>query len=95
MLTPDQWAAIQSAGTAFLLASALIAGMRGWYVWKREFDTLSEDRDYWRTVALEALGNVDRTLDVTTAVVKDSSVVSQNASVARPCRNRFRLPRSR
>jgi len=63
-VTPDQWQVIQSLGTGGLLAFALVGGFRGWYVWGKAYDEIKEDRDFWRTTALSALGHADKAIDV-------------------------------
>lgn len=53
----------------FLSKGGLLAGMllfivalwRRWLVWKGEYDNLAGDRDFWRTMALNATGLAELT----------------------------------
>ena len=64
MLDPTAWAAFRDLGFGGMAAFALIGGFRGWYVWRREHDAVSADRDFWRSIALKAMGHADKALEV-------------------------------
>lgn len=53
-------ALVKDGGTILLLTVAILGGMRGWYVWKREHDAAVAERDEWKTLALELLRQNDR-----------------------------------
>lgn len=62
---------IRDGGAILLLAVAIIGGMRGWYVWKRELDradaaTAAETKraNDWQTIALDLLRQNDRATSI-------------------------------
>lgn len=55
---------LNSAGVVGVLAIIILGGWRGWYVWAREFNEMREDRDWWRSTALDGLGAAERSLDL-------------------------------
>jgi hypothetical protein len=51
---------VRDGGTILLLTVAIVGGIRGWYVWRREYDRVVNqlqetiaDRDAWRAIAGE------------------------------------------
>jgi hypothetical protein len=57
------WQLIRDGGSLFLLVVAIIGGVRGWYIWRREYDRLDAqlrdalaERDAWRRIA-EGVGH--------------------------------------
>ena len=59
---------LQQGGLAGFLLLALVGSYKGWWVWKRDYELLKEDRDreredgeFWRSSTLNLLGLTDRT----------------------------------
>lgn len=46
---------LSDAGIVGMLIFVLAGGQRGVYVWRREYEELKKDRDWWRETALRAL----------------------------------------
>jgi hypothetical protein len=62
---------IRDGGAILLLAVAIIGGMRGWYVWKRELDRAdaataleAQRADEWQAIALDLLRQSDRATSI-------------------------------
>ena len=58
-LTPEQTAAV-----AGILAAVILAGMTGKWVWGWTYRAVVEDRDFWRSTALRAMGHADKAVDI-------------------------------
>jgi hypothetical protein len=67
---------IRDGGALLLLVVAILGGIRGWYVWKREFDDERSDklaaikeRDEWKALAIELMRATDRATSLAERVV--------------------------
>lgn len=47
-----------------LLATILVGGSRGWWVFGRTYDEMRDERDAWRAVALNAQGMTDKAVSM-------------------------------
>lgn len=70
MLDPALIATLKDLGLGGLAAFALVGGFRGWYVWRREYDALKAERDFYRSIAHKSMGHTDQALEVVATVAK-------------------------
>jgi hypothetical protein len=57
---------INGLGTVGLLIVIIYGGMKGWYVWRREYDSIVRDRDFWRRIAVQGIAAAEKSLDMQT-----------------------------
>jgi hypothetical protein len=53
---------LDRGGLLGALVVIIWGGMRGWYVWRREYLELERDRNWWRSVAMRSLHIADASL---------------------------------
>lgn len=71
MLDPATWAVLRDLGFGAIATIALVGGFRGWYVWRREFEAMRVDRDFWRAIAMKSIVHTDQALEVAGKVAGD------------------------
>jgi hypothetical protein len=57
---------VNGLGTVGLLIVIIYGGMKGWYVWRREHEAVTKDRDFWRRIALQGITAAEKSLDIQT-----------------------------
>lgn len=58
-LTPEQVAAV-----AGILGAVIVSGIKKVWVWGWTYNSVVEDRDFWRTTALKSMGHADKAIDI-------------------------------
>ena len=64
MIDLTQWVAlVQNGGLALAVVALIVGGIRGWYVFGREYDEMKRDRDDWKGMAMRGASLAERALE--------------------------------
>jgi hypothetical protein len=54
---------VQNGGLALAVVVLVLGGVKGWYVFGREYEQMKIDRDQWRGLALRGTSLAERALE--------------------------------